>query len=140
MDTKSFHLRRASASEGILKGVSLKGEFHEPVQPVSEALLVGVAPTGEIRLKEQCAPEGLLKGGSPKGEFHGTIQPASQVLLAGLAPTGEMASEALLPRSEGPWGIELPRVIQAWQKFGQPGPLLQQKCQRVGTKQRGKNR
>lgn len=30
MDTKSFHLRRASASEGILKGVSLKGEFHEP--------------------------------------------------------------------------------------------------------------
>ena len=102
-----------------MTGVSPKGEFHEIAQPAPEVLLAGVAPSDEIHLKMQCASEGLLKGVSPKGEFHEITQPASEALLAGLAPTGEMASKALLPRSEGPWGIELPRVIQAWQKFGQ---------------------
>ena len=64
--------------------------------------MTGVAAIDEIHLKEQCAPEGPLTGVSPKGEFHGITQSASEALLAGLAPTGEMASQALLPRSEGP--------------------------------------
>ena len=119
VDTKSFHLARQPAPEGILKGVIPKGEFHEPAQPAPEVLLAGVAPTDEIHLKRRCTSEVPVKGVSPKGEFHEITQPASEALLAGLAPTGEMASEALLPRSEGPWGIELPRALQAWQKFGQ---------------------
>ena len=75
--------------------------------------MTGVAAIGEIHLKEQCAPEGLLMGVGSKGEFHEHAQPASEALLAGLTPSGEMASEALLPRSERPWGIELPRALQA---------------------------
>ena len=31
MDTKSFHLEGQPAPEGLLKGVSSKGEFHEGV-------------------------------------------------------------------------------------------------------------
>ena len=47
MDTKSFHLRRQPAPEGILKGVSSEGEFHEIIESASQVLLAGVAPTGE---------------------------------------------------------------------------------------------
>ena len=70
MDTKSFHLRRQPAPEGILTGVGSEGEFHEISQPASEALLTGVIPTREIHLKKQCASEGILEGVNPKGEFH----------------------------------------------------------------------
>ena len=75
MDTKSFHLGRQPAPEGILKGVAAKGEFHAITQSASEALLAGGAATDEIHLKSQCAPEGLLKGVSPKGEFHRVEKP-----------------------------------------------------------------
>ena len=53
MDTKSFHLERQPAPEGLLTGVVSKGEFHESAQPASEVLLAGVAPTGEIHLKRE---------------------------------------------------------------------------------------
>ena len=65
--------------------VGSKGEFHEIAKSASEALLAGVAPTGEIHLEQQCAPEALLKGVGSKGEFHESAQSASQVLLAGVA-------------------------------------------------------
>ena len=80
MDTKSFYLRRPPASEGILTGVGLKGEFHENAQPASGVLLTGVTPTREIHLKKQCASEGLLKGVSPKGEFHESLRRVSSAL------------------------------------------------------------
>ena len=70
MDTKSFHLERQCALEGILEGVGPKGEFHGITQPASEVPLVRVARTGEIHLRNQCAFEALLKGGVSKGEFH----------------------------------------------------------------------
>ena len=73
MDTKSFHLRSQPAPEGLLTGVSPKGEFHGITQPASGVLLAGVALTGEIHLETQCASEGILEGGSPKGEFHITV-------------------------------------------------------------------
>ena len=65
-----IHLEQQCASEGIMKGVDSKGEFHEIAQSASEALLAGVTPTREIHLEQQCASEGILKGGSSKGEFH----------------------------------------------------------------------
>ena len=70
MDTKSFHLEHQPAPEGLLTGVSSKGEFHEITQSASEVLLAGAASTGEIYLEQQCASEGLLKGVSSKGAFH----------------------------------------------------------------------
>ena len=73
MDTKSFHLRRQPAPEGLLKGVSPKGEFHEIIESASGALLRGVDTTGEIHLKKQCASEGLLEGVVPEGEFRGEV-------------------------------------------------------------------
>ena len=80
----SFHLRRQPAREGLLMGVASKGEFHEIIEPASEALLTGVIPTREIHLKKQCASEGILEGVSPKGEFHeGTI---SRFEASNLAP------------------------------------------------------
>ena len=57
-----IHLERRCASEGLLKGVSPKGEFHETTRPAPEARLTGVAPTGEIHLKTQCASEGIVEG------------------------------------------------------------------------------
>ena len=69
MDTKSFHLERQPAPEGLLTGVSSEGEFHEIAQSASEALLTGVAPTGEIHLEQQPAPEDLLTGVIQKVEF-----------------------------------------------------------------------
>ena len=60
--TREIHLRNLCASEGILKGVSSEGEFHEFPESASEVLLTGVAPTGEIHLEQQCASEGILKG------------------------------------------------------------------------------
>ena len=70
MDTKSFHLRRQPAPEGILTGVSSEGEFHESAQSASQALLARVASTRVIHLEKQCASEGILKGVIPEGEFH----------------------------------------------------------------------
>ena len=63
VDTKSFHLRRVYAPEGLLTGVAPKGEFHEIFQSASQVLLAGVSPTGEIHLETQPASEGILKGG-----------------------------------------------------------------------------
>ena len=70
MDTKSFHLRRQPAPEGILKGVSSEGEFHEIIESASQVLLAGVVPTRVIHLETQCASEALLEGVASKGEFH----------------------------------------------------------------------
>ena len=85
MDTKSLHLQHQPAPEGLLPGVSSKGEFHEIPQSASQALLAGVDMTGEIHLETQCAPEALLEGVGAKGEFHGISRPASQLLLARVA-------------------------------------------------------
>ena len=60
--TREIHLRNLCASEGILKGVSSEGEFHEFPESAPEVLLTGVAPTREIHLEQQCASEGILKG------------------------------------------------------------------------------
>ena len=92
MDTKSFYLGRQPAPEGLLKGVSPKGEFHEIIESASEALLAGAASTGEIHLKRQCASEGILKGVGAKGEFHENAKPAviSRLLC------GELWGRALL--------------------------------------------
>ena len=60
--TREIHLENQCASEGILKGVGPKGEFHETAQAASEALLAGVAPTREIHLAKQCASEGTVEG------------------------------------------------------------------------------
>ena len=57
-----IHLETQCASEGILKGVGSKGEFHEIDKSVSQALLAGVASTREIHLKRQCASEGIVEG------------------------------------------------------------------------------
>ena len=70
MDTKSFHLEGQPAPEGLLKGVTSKGEFHEIPESASQVLLRGGAPTGEIHLETQCASEGLLTGVAREGEFH----------------------------------------------------------------------
>ena len=60
--TGEIHLERQCASEGILKRVGSKGEFHEIIKSASEVLLAGVASTGEIHLKSQCASEGTVEG------------------------------------------------------------------------------
>ena len=60
--TGEIHLERQCASEGIVEGVGLKGEFHEIPQSAFEALLTGVAPTREIHLKQQCVSEGPVEG------------------------------------------------------------------------------
>ena len=62
-----IHLEQRCASEGILKGVSSKGEFHENIKSASKALLAGVAPTGEIHLEQQCASEGTVEGVRSRG-------------------------------------------------------------------------
>ena len=90
MDTKSFHLKGQPAAEGILTGVSQKGEFHEIAQADSQVLLARVPRSGEIHLEEQCASEVPVTGVSQKGEFHGNAQSGSEVLLAGVAPSGEI--------------------------------------------------
>ena len=72
MDTKSFHLEGQPAPEGLLTGVSLKGEFHEINKSASEALLGGVARRREIHLWDQCASEGIVEGVGSEGEFHVT--------------------------------------------------------------------
>ena len=59
--TDEIHLKNQCASEGILKGVDSKGEFHGHTRPASEVLLTGVTPTGEIHLKNQCASEGIVE-------------------------------------------------------------------------------
>ena len=93
MDTKSFHLKGQPAPEGLLKGVSSEGEFHEITQSASQVLLAGVPRSREIHLEEQCASEGLLEGVTSKGEFHEIPQSAPEALLAGVAPTGEIHLE-----------------------------------------------
>ena len=101
MDTKSFHLGRQPAPEGILKGVCPEGEFHESSQSASQVLLAGVAQTREIHLKTQCASECLLAGVGPKGEFHEnacndaeTTQAASEALLAGVTRNDAETAQA----------------------------------------------
>ena len=64
-----IHLEQRCASEGILKGVSSKGEFHENVKSASKALLAGVAPTGEIHLEQQCASECIVEGVRLQGGY-----------------------------------------------------------------------
>ena len=76
-----------------MTGVSSKGEFHEIAQSAFEALLAGVAPIGEIHLRNQCASEGILTRVSSEGEFHEITQSASQVLLTGVTPTREIHLE-----------------------------------------------
>ena len=70
MDTKSFHLEGQPAPEGLLKGVSSEGEFHETSKLASQVLLAGESSTREIHLKQQPAPDSLLTGVTSKGEFH----------------------------------------------------------------------
>ena len=53
MDTKSFHLGRQPASEGLLTGVGPKGEFHGIALAASGGTLAGVTPSGEIHLKRE---------------------------------------------------------------------------------------
>ena len=60
--SREIHLKRQCASEGILKGVAPKGEFHEITESASELLLAGFAGTREIHLKSQCASEGIVEG------------------------------------------------------------------------------
>ena len=62
-----IHLEQQCAFEGILKGVASRGEFHENVKSASQALLAGVAPTGEIHLEQQCASEGTVEGVRSRG-------------------------------------------------------------------------
>ena len=92
MDTRSFHLRRQAASEGLLRGGAREGEFHEIAQSASQTLLAGVAPSREIHLKRECASEGLLTGVGSNGEFHENAKPAviSRLLC------GELWGRALL--------------------------------------------
>ena len=84
--TGEIHLQNQCAPEGILKGVSSKGEFHEIIESASGVLLTGVTPTGEIHLEQQCAPEGLLKGVSSEGEFHEITESASEAFWRGGVP------------------------------------------------------
>ena len=67
--TDEIHLKNQCASEGILKGVDSKGEFHGHTRPASEVLLTGVAWSREIHLETQCASEGIVEGVSLRGGY-----------------------------------------------------------------------
>ena len=73
MDTKSFYLGRQPATDGLLTGISSKGEFHEITQTASQVLLARVPRSSEIHLEKQCASEGILEGVGSKGEFRGEV-------------------------------------------------------------------